>query len=325
MKHTTIIVAVGLALTAALPAVSAQAQNLRSFVSGHGSDSNNCTLATPCRTFQAAFNVTNAGGEIAVLDSAGYGTLTINKAISIVNPGGVEGGIIVPSGGTGVVINAGASDAISLRGLTIDGGGVGQSGIQFNTGKSLTVENCVIRHMQYTTGVPSTGVGIYFAPNATSSLSVSNTLVADNGQSGIYVYPTSGSGAVTAVFNRVEVYNNSSRGIMINATNRTTDTIQATAADSIAAGNTETGFYIYTASGYAPTTLTLVRSVSANNWVGVHSHGTGGIVRLANSTVTGNGSLGWDVETGGVVQSYGDNYIDGNGSNVGSLTPIPKQ
>ena len=125
MKHTTIIVAIGLALAAALQAAPAQAQNTRSFVSPTGSDSNNCTLGTPCRTLQAAFNVTNAGGEIAVLGTAGYGVLTINKAISIVNPGAFEAGIAVPSGGTGIVINAGSTDAISLRGLTIEGAGVG--------------------------------------------------------------------------------------------------------------------------------------------------------------------------------------------------------
>src|SRR5664280_1590619 len=172
MKHTTIIVAVGLALAGVLPAAPANAQAARTFVSPTGSDSNNCSLTAPCRFFQAAFAQTNAGGEIAVLGTAGYNngaTFTINKAISIVNPGGFEAGIVVPSGGIGIVINAGGNDAVSLRGLTIEGGGVGTTGINFTGGKSLTVENCVIRHV--------TDAGIDFQPNATSSLSVSNSLV----------------------------------------------------------------------------------------------------------------------------------------------------
>ena len=41
------------------------------------------------------------------------------------NAGGFEAGISVPSGGTGIVINARATDAVSLRGLTIEGGGTG--------------------------------------------------------------------------------------------------------------------------------------------------------------------------------------------------------
>ena len=38
------------------------------------------------------------------------------------NGGGFEAGIMVPSQGTGIVINAGPNDAVSLRGLTIEGG-----------------------------------------------------------------------------------------------------------------------------------------------------------------------------------------------------------
>src|ERR1700686_5761280 len=172
MTRTTIVIAAGLALATMLPALSAQAQNTRSFVSGLGNDLNNCSLAAPCRTFQHAHDQTTAGGEIAVLDTAGYGAVTINRSISIVNPGGVEAGISVPSGGTAITINAGSSDAVSLRGLTIEGAGTGATGVKFNSGQSLTVENCVIRH--FTTG------GILFDPTGSSNLLVSNTLVADN-------------------------------------------------------------------------------------------------------------------------------------------------
>src|SRR5664279_393117 len=98
--------AVGLALAGTLSTAPAMAQNARSFVSPTGNDAAACTLAAPCRTFAAAFVLTNAGGEIAVLGTAGYGTLTINKAISIVNGGGFEAGIAVPSGGIGIIITA---------------------------------------------------------------------------------------------------------------------------------------------------------------------------------------------------------------------------
>jgi hypothetical protein len=308
-----IIAAVGLAL-AGLTA-PAQAQNARSFVSAHGLDTNSCALAAPCRTLQRAHDQTNTGGEIDVLDPAGYGSLTINKAISIVNDGVGTAGVIVPSGGTGIVINAGSSDAVSLRGLSIEGGGVGLFGIDLHSGASLTVENCVIRHMN------SNGI-IFRSTTATSALTVSNSLVADNGTNGI-VFGPEGSGSGTAVFNRVEA-NNNLAGIIVDGAN-SSGTVNATVSDSVAAGNVNQGFVSSTQSGAtAPTSLMVFHSVSANNGYGVFVFNPGATLRLANSAVTGNGH-GWVAQTSGVVASYGDNYIDGNGSNTGSLTPIVRQ
>src|SRR5262249_428617 len=85
--NPTIILAAALTPAATLSVAPAHAASDRPFVSGHGSDANNCSLATPCRSFATAFAATNAGGEIDVLDPAGYGPLTITHAISIVNDG----------------------------------------------------------------------------------------------------------------------------------------------------------------------------------------------------------------------------------------------
>jgi hypothetical protein len=67
-----------LTLIATALATPAHAQQ-RVFVSGTGVDTNPCTLAQPCRTFQQAHNVATANAEIDVLDPAGYGPLTITK------------------------------------------------------------------------------------------------------------------------------------------------------------------------------------------------------------------------------------------------------
>src|SRR5215510_642454 len=96
----------------------AQAQPTRVFVAAQGSDSNPCTFALPCRTFQHAHDVVAAKGEIDVLDPAGYGALSITKAISIQGHG--FAGLAVTSG-NGISISAGANDKINLRGLLIDG------------------------------------------------------------------------------------------------------------------------------------------------------------------------------------------------------------
>src|SRR5262245_21007296 len=114
-----------IAAACTLPALTAQAQT-RVFVAAQGSDSNPCTFALPCRTFQHAHDTVAAQGEIDVLDPAGYGALTISKAISIQGHG--FSGLAVASG-FGIVVNGGVADKVSLRGLLIDGVGLGSIGI----------------------------------------------------------------------------------------------------------------------------------------------------------------------------------------------------
>src|SRR5262249_47962717 len=121
--------------------------------------------ATPCKTFQRAHDATLANGEITVLDPGGYGALTINKTISIINDGVGEAGVLVSGGATAITIAAGPNDAISLRGLTIKGIGFGGgNGIRFTSGKSLNVEGCAIRNLVGGIG----GNAIQFDPNASS-------------------------------------------------------------------------------------------------------------------------------------------------------------
>ena len=111
-------------------ASAAQAQASRTWVSGTGLDTNPCSRTQPCLTFAGAFANTLAGGEINVLDPGGYGNLTINKSISIYNDGAGEAGIVV-SGVNAIVINAGATDVVNLRGLTLNGQGGNLESISF--------------------------------------------------------------------------------------------------------------------------------------------------------------------------------------------------
>src|SRR5947209_7731131 len=84
-------------LQAAAQAASPNAQptpptpQMRTYVSGTGSDSNACIVTSPCKTFQAALALTIAGGEIYVLNSANYGAVTINKSVTITSEGAVAG------------------------------------------------------------------------------------------------------------------------------------------------------------------------------------------------------------------------------------------
>ena len=54
--------------------------------------------------------------------------------------------------------------------------------------------------------------------------------------------------------------------------------------------------------------------VAANNVYGVYANGTSTTVRLYQSMVTGN-TNGWEAVSSAVVQSYGNNSIDGNVAN----------
>src|SRR6266498_4650850 len=282
MPKITLSLFVAALLALCLHVASAQAQLVRTCVSmAKGNDANSasfCHCTTPCRTFATAHDNTLPDGEITVLDPGDYGGLTITKSISINNDSGGEASITVSGGTTGIIINApNGAGYVNLRGITIQGVGFGGGiGLRFNTGFSLTITNRVVRN--------HTGNGIEFFPNASSNLAVSNTLVADNGRNGIYVHPQA-SGTVKAVFNRVEVYNNSRMGIFVDA-QFFTGTINATVAESVAANNLSGINLIATES---PGSLMVTRSVVANNvFDGLVASGAAATLRVGQSTATGN-------------------------------------
>jgi hypothetical protein len=106
----------------ALPS-SASAQATRTWVSGVGDDANPCSRTAPCKTFAGAISKTANGGEINCLDPGGFGGVTITKSLTI-KCHYTEGGVLV-SGTNAIVINAAATDKVTLRGLDINGIGVG--------------------------------------------------------------------------------------------------------------------------------------------------------------------------------------------------------
>src|SRR3954468_19352658 len=102
----------------ALPA-SASAQATRTWVSGVGDDANPCSRTAPCKTFAGAISKTANGGEINCLDPGGFGGVTIGKSLTI-KCQYTEGGVLV-SGTNAIVVNAIATDKVTLKGLDIFG------------------------------------------------------------------------------------------------------------------------------------------------------------------------------------------------------------
>jgi len=300
----------------ALSAAPAQAQLARTYVSSSGSDLNNCDRLTPCRTFQHAHDQTLAEGEITVLDPGGYGSVTINRAISIINDGVGEAGVLVSGGATGIGIAAGATDAVSLRGLTVKGIGFGGgTGITFFNGGSLTIENCAVRSLDGTMGA---GFGIVFAATNTSTLVVSNTVVTDNLLDGIIILSEGANIAVRAILNRVEARNNGGSGIVADGVFGT-GTLDVTVVDSVAANNAGAGIDARSLTNAAVTKMMVVRSRAAYNQLGISASSASTTVRLTGSAVTGN-AVGVSA-TSGTVLSYGDNQINANTG--GETVPPP--
>lgn len=286
----------------------AQAQANRTFVSGDGSDSNACSRAAPCRTFAAAILQTNAGGEIAVLDTAGYGVVTITKSVSIINEDGVEAGVTATSG-DGITVNVNTTDVVNLRGITLTGGGLGNNGINFINLGTLNIQNCVVKGFRD---------GVSFVPGGTAALNVSDTTLASNSGVGVLVGP-SGSGTVTALFNRLQVNGAGLEGIDV-AGAGSTGTINVTVANS-AVSNNSTGIAAGTTMGAAMTQVTVSNSVVSNNVTGVADDGVNSFIHLAKNTITGN-TTAFNVSDNGTLDSFGDNYITGNTDNGGAIPLI---
>jgi hypothetical protein len=283
---------------------SAQAQT-RVFVAAQGSDSNSCSFALPCRTFQHAHDTVAAGGEIDVLDPAGYGALTITKSISIQGHG--FSGISVAPGGNGIMVNAGATDRISLNGLLVEGGAVGGFGIFFNSGGTLVVENCVVRNFATT--------GLLFRSSASTlqTLGVSNSYFTDN--AGGVVVSAIGTGAVSATIERSAFHNNTTIALYVVGASGT-GAVNVAITDSVASntkGSSASGFRVQSDLGHSVTKLMVTHCTVAGNDIGLEIDGPNATLRLAQSTVVEN-TMGYGAFGGGVILSYGDNYIDDNGA-----------
>src|SRR5436190_6210328 len=88
-----------------LSSSDAQAQATRTWVSGVGDDVNPCSRTAPCKTFAGAISKTAEGGEIDALDPAGYGSVTITKAMTLDGGTGSGWASILTGGTNGVTVN----------------------------------------------------------------------------------------------------------------------------------------------------------------------------------------------------------------------------
>ncbi len=299
----------------ALAGASAQAAT-RAWVSGHGTDAAGCgSPANPCRSLQYAHdNIVAAGGEIDIMDPAGYGAISITKAISIVNDGVGTAGVQSASGDA-IAINAGPADSVYLKGLNVDGVlFAGHVGINFIGGGNLTISNCVVRHFG------SDGIKLN-VPGGTISFQISNTIASDNGNNGVRYTTNASAVTVTGVLDGLTASNNASNGVEIDSA--VAGTTDFTIEHSNINHNAAIGVSVQTLN--SAVNRVAIDSTHINyNQTGVEPTSTAR-VRLWNSTAVGNSNVGtFSFPTGnGDLISEGDNLIKDNAVNdiVGTLTP----
>ena len=291
---------------------AAQAQTTRTWMSAVGDDNNPCSRTAPCKTLPGAYALTAPGGEINCLDPGGFGALTITKAITISCQVGTAG--VLVSGSNGITVNAGPNDAVFIEGLDIEGdgaSGASLSGIQFNSGAALHVKKCIIRGF-----AASPAYGINFTPGAAgSALYVEDSYISDNGAGtiggGIAINPGAGASAF-AVIDNVKVNNNAlgvagvgvgNAGVKLSIMN---STISGSALANLVADSTG-----------GPVTIIVEQSVISNSTRnGVNAIGSGSVINLGKSIISGNAEASFVMSSGGLVQSYGDNDINGNGTDA---------
>lgn len=225
-------------------------------------------------------------------------------------------GITASGGQDGVVIAAGSSDEITLRGLAINGLS-GNNGIRVDGGGKMYIENVTVTG--FATGVnvqPSNGasvsifgsrvsanaIGIGVAGNASVGVVIDKTAIVDNG-SGV---------AATAdgrlAIRNSQIANSSAAGVGLAAA---TTTLAVTIDRSILSGNGDSGVIVFgthtvdvavrecavfdnayglaVEGGSAPSTLRLHKSTLTRNGIGIFTAGSGSLFSAGNNTIENNG------------------------------------
>lgn len=301
-----------------LYAAPAQAQATRTWVSGVGDDVNPCSRTAPCKTFAGAIAKTAAGGEINCLDPGGFGTVTITKALTIACQF-TEGGVL--AGGTpAIIVNAGATDTVVLRGLDIYGVSGTTYGVRFIAGGALHIEESQIRRFN-----GSNGQAVLFQPSGDSLLYISNTIMTDNGAAGsgggVLIQPT-GTGSATVSLNGVLIDDNSGAAFRIDTGGNTTTAGNFVTIENSQLSHSTWGLLVNTPAGAASATVMVNRSaILYNTSRGILAGGATALVRVGDTTITANWA-GLESTTGASIRSYGDNRLDGNGSDGAFTAPV---
>jgi hypothetical protein len=308
------VLVTGLACSLASAPAHARA---RVFVASYGNDANPCTFGSPCKTFQQAVNVVDAGGEVTAIDSAGFGPISINKAVTITSPDGVEAGIVPPAGGDAIDISAGPNDEVVLRGLTLNGSGIAFNGVVFNSGASLTIINCVMQTFAANGGDGTTGNGILLQPAAgTTNFAITNTIASNNAYAGVhYIAPSNSSAVASGVVDHV-VTNNNFNGIHVNTFGASGGSLNIDFSNDLVSNNNGNGLILENSSA-APLSSSIDNtSITSSGNVGIFTFGNPTVL-LGRSVITANNvGVSNNTTPGNTFYTYKDNRINKNVTDI---------
>ncbi|MDB5711861.1 MAG: hypothetical protein JWL96_3931, partial [Sphingomonas bacterium] len=305
----------------ALLSAPASAQATRTWISGIGGDDvNPCSRTAPCKTFQGAISKTAAGGEINCIDPGGFGAVTITKSIQIICDGVQQAGILV-NGGSGIIINAGVNDKVTLSGLYFDGLGLGTNGVQIVQAGTVTVRNSVI------TGFNGYGVNIAGATSPVN-LVLNNMTITNNGSAatassgGVFVQPAAGVTANVTIANS-RIQNNNNVGFRSDTIGIVGSIVNATIDGSVISG-TPSGVLAKAPVGSGTIKLIITRSTIDQNGYGIVANGTGATIRVGESVISNN-ATGLLINASASLASFGTNMLAGNttdGAFSGAVVPL---
>ena len=287
-------------------AATVNAQATRTWVSGVGDDVNPCSRTAPCKTFAGAISKTAEGGEIDALDPAGYGTVTITKAMTLDGGTGSGWASILSAGvPSGVIVNITTGTHVSdayciLRNITFNGAKQSPTtgalnGVNYIKGAQLSVEKCVFEHLG--------GTGITMASMATSANLRVNDSYFDDVNTSFLI--TTSSGAAAAHIDNCRL-NGGTDGL-----NTTTNAFVTMRNCNFAQTTGGSNGAARSAPGCA---VNVVNSTFASNALGANA--AGGALRLSNDEFFNNTTA-----IAGTAESANNNKFRGNGAD-GSVSNV---
>ena len=286
--------------------IAVTSAHAQAFVSVTGSDSNACTQASPCATFQRAYATTSPGGTIECLNSGTFSTTTLTITGSItIDCGSGNTGFMYGNGAAAISINASSAAIVFLRNLTIFGGTYGVVTTNLPGGQLAIDDSQISGFSDY---------GVLFTPNTGSSggrglLIIANTTVAGNNV-GVSVSPASGQIA-SVLFVGAGINTNTVDGLDLAGAG----VVAGDLRQSLVAANGANGI---TASSAGGVYFTVEGSTIIDNLgVGIETNSVAADVEVAASAIGGNGT-GVKAISGSLI-SFGDNHMSANGAN-GSFT-----
>lgn len=299
---------------------TAMAQPVRTWVSVNGSDTNDCTRNAPCRNFEAAVAEVSEGGEVVVLDSGGFGSVLIDKGVTLLAPEGIHAAI-APTSGTAIGVTS-AAGLVSLRNLYLNSQGA-QTGIGYAGLIGLNVSDCVANGFGFEGFISSSG--------AQGNVQVTNSEFRNNGSHGFqYVGLTPGrvvidssrfegnefdgmsmSGNAAITVRDSVSFSNGRHGFALLVGNG----LKGTLIGCLANGNTMSGFIASNPFSSSALTMHLQGCTASGNGTGVQAaSGSGGSsdIYVAGSTIVYNG-VGISQTLGAAVHSRVNNTVENNG------------